>query len=382
MSLQYDEHRQYLADTQRLDAFARALAETVRPGDVVVDIGSGTGILAALALRAGAARVYAIEGGGMIDVARQIAADNGVADRISFLSGLSTRLDLPEPVDVVVSDLIGRVGFEAGVMQYSADAVRRWLKPGGRVIPSLIQTWVAPVQAPALTAMVDFWSSRPAGVDVSAARAGAANTGYPAAIDESMWLSPPAPVLTLTPLTDHVPVATGTCRTTVAMAGMMGGLGGWFRAELAPGVVLTNAPDDPARIRRRQAFLPIETPIPVEIGDVIDVSLRARPEEVVLAWDVTVRRGGRLVARAAQSTLSGMLVPGELLRRTRQDHRPRLSPWAHARATVIALCDGVRTLREVEQETASRHGDLFVDADAAAVFVAEVVTRYGRPARD
>ena len=45
MSLVLDEHRAYLADTSRLDAFDAALRALVRPGDVVLDLASGTGIL-------------------------------------------------------------------------------------------------------------------------------------------------------------------------------------------------------------------------------------------------------------------------------------------------------------------------------------------------
>ena len=61
MSLVLDEHRRYLADRFRLLHYERALRELVRPGAVVVDLASGTGILGLFACRAGASRVYAIE---------------------------------------------------------------------------------------------------------------------------------------------------------------------------------------------------------------------------------------------------------------------------------------------------------------------------------
>ena len=55
MSLVLDEHREYLSDRNRLDVYARAIAELVKPGAVVVDLGAGTGIMGLLACRAGAA---------------------------------------------------------------------------------------------------------------------------------------------------------------------------------------------------------------------------------------------------------------------------------------------------------------------------------------
>src|SRR4051794_13386275 len=104
MSLVIDEHRQFLADTPRITAFDAAIRETVRPGDVVIDLGSGTGILGLLACRAGARRVYSIDDGAIVGVARAICRANGYADRMVFVRDMSTRLTLPEAADVLVTD--------------------------------------------------------------------------------------------------------------------------------------------------------------------------------------------------------------------------------------------------------------------------------------
>lgn len=377
MSLKFDEHRQYLEDTHRIAAFRRAIEAAVRPGDVVVDLGCGTGILGLMACRAGASRVYAIDDAGMIDIARRVAVANGYGDRIVHMQGHSTQVAPPELADVIVSDQIGRLGFEAGVTEYFADAARRFLRPGGRLLPAGVATWIAPVETPALTAVVDFWRSAPAGFDFSAAAHGATNTGYPATLAEGQNLASPQIALELV-FGEETLVAKGAVSFEVTRPGVFSGLGGWFVADMASGVTMTNAPGAPDQIARRQAFLPIATPVSVEIGDRIDVALRARLIEIVLAWDVRVTRGGVVVTQARQSTFGGMLVPRETLARTNPHWQPQLTPWADARATVLSLCDGRHTLAEIESATAHRHTGLFATAGSAQKFVSEVVTRYGR----
>ena len=68
-----------IRDRVRMDAYAAALREAIRPGATVVDIGTGTGVMACLACRFGAARVYAIEPADVIEVAAEIARANGFA---------------------------------------------------------------------------------------------------------------------------------------------------------------------------------------------------------------------------------------------------------------------------------------------------------------
>src|SRR5687767_13729762 len=86
-----------LLDRVRVDAYARAIAATVRPGDVVLDIGIGTGVLAILAARAGARRVYAIERSGAIEQYKHHVADNGLAGVVEPLRADRADLDhLPE----------------------------------------------------------------------------------------------------------------------------------------------------------------------------------------------------------------------------------------------------------------------------------------------
>ena len=149
----------------------------------------------------------------------------------------------------------------------------------------------------------------------------------------------------------------------------------------APEVVLTNAPAAPDRIDRRNAFLPLDQPVVVQPGDRIEVSLVIRPIDFVVSWRTCVRRGDRVLVDAPQSTLRGMLLTRDDLHWAANDHRPVLSRWAGARATVLALCDGRTPLADIEAALVERHRDLFASLHAAQVFAAEVISRYSDTAR-
>ena len=150
----------------------------MRRDDVVLDLASGTGIMGLFACRAGAKRVYSIEEGGICVLAREVASSNGYSDRIQFIKGHSRHVDLPERVDVVIADQIGNFGFNAGLIQYFADARKRFLKPAGITIPRRLDLILAPVEDHDLFAHVEFWNTRPAGFDFKSTRVFAANTGY------------------------------------------------------------------------------------------------------------------------------------------------------------------------------------------------------------
>ena len=124
-----------IADRGRTEAYARALRAAITPDSAVLDIGAGPGILSFLACQAGARRVYAVEPAAVIEVAKELAAANGFTDRVHFIQAMSTSIDLPERVDVVVSDVHGVLPLFEGSVVSILDARNRFLKPGGVIIP-------------------------------------------------------------------------------------------------------------------------------------------------------------------------------------------------------------------------------------------------------
>jgi protein arginine N-methyltransferase 1 len=375
MSLILDEHRQLLSDAARLQAFDAALKETVRPHHVVLDLGSGTGILGLMACRAGAKHVYAIDEGGIIQVAREIAHDNNLRDRITIVKGFSMRVDLPERADIVVADQLGHFGFEAGLFEYFADARARLLKPGAITIPSSVSLCVAPVEAPDMWEQIEFWKSSRVGFDLTAAFPIAINTGYPVKLRANQLLGPPTTLAVLDPSHGSTRVS-GSVTLTADRDGSLHGIGGWFCAQLTTTVQMTNGPVGARPITRRNVYFPIGRPVDLHPGDRVHVAMNIIPAELIVTWEVGITTAeGVRKGDSRHSTWKGMLLCTEDLAKTRPDHTPRLSPWGEARRSVLELCDG-RTVGDIETELRVRHPSLFPSPAEAARFVGEVLIPY------
>lgn len=141
-------HVAMLNDRARVEAYLEALRRTVRPDDVVVDIGTGTGILALAAARAGARRVFAIEAGAMADVAQSVFAASEFGNRIELIRGWSTEVVLPERASLLVSELIGTDPLGENLLAVVADARRRLLRPDARHLPDRLRVCALPVTIP------------------------------------------------------------------------------------------------------------------------------------------------------------------------------------------------------------------------------------------
>jgi len=146
----YDELLYYAMsnDERRNHAYRVAIDRFVQ-GKTVVDIGTGPeALLARFCVEAGATRVYAIER--QEDAhhrAKQFLESTGLNARITLIQGASALVDLPEQVDVCVSELIGTIGSSEGVGDILNDA-RRFLKPQGIMIPERCVTRIAAVRLP------------------------------------------------------------------------------------------------------------------------------------------------------------------------------------------------------------------------------------------
>jgi SAM-dependent methyltransferase len=161
MYAEFEVHRTMIRDRVRTGAFQRAINSVVRPGDVVLDVGAGSGILSVFAARAGAKSVYAVERTTIAVLAHELAAANEVAEIVHVIHGEVMDIELPEPVDVIVSEWLGGFGIDEGMLAPVIAARDRWLKPGGIMIPHTVTAWTALVHDRYLAETVEFLRDNP-----------------------------------------------------------------------------------------------------------------------------------------------------------------------------------------------------------------------------
>jgi len=274
-------HIAMLNDRRRTASFLAGIAEVVRPGDVVVDIGTGTGILAIAAARAGAAHVYAIEASAIATVARAMFEANGLADRITLVQGWSTEVELPERADVLVSEIIGNDPWGERVLEVAQDAKKRLLKPSPRFVPSRMHVLGLPVTVPSAERMqrtvtaetLAHWQSW-YDVDCSPLAEMARSSVHPQFYLKPQrardWtrLSDPVLLADADFTTLHDRIIDQTITVTATAAGELNGLLVYFELTLGPTTTLSNHPvqTEESNHWRSPVFL-FGQPLRVEPGD-------------------------------------------------------------------------------------------------------------------
>lgn len=115
----------------------------------MLDVGAGSGILSFFAVQAGAKQVYAIEASNMAYHAQQLVVANNVGDKVKVVPGKIEEVELPEVVDIIISEPMGYMLYNERMLETYLHA-RKWLKPGGKMFPTEGDLHVAPFSDEAL----------------------------------------------------------------------------------------------------------------------------------------------------------------------------------------------------------------------------------------
>ncbi len=292
-------HRWMLRDAQRNEAYRRALAHIIQPGDVVLDVGAGTGILSIFAAAAGASKVYAVERTGIAEVARQVIEANGYSGCIQVMESDLEEVSLPEKVDVIVSEWMGGFGVDENILAPLVMARDRWLRPGGKMVPGRVTAMLAPAHMPEFDEAIAHWRSRPHGVDLSVIAELTTHETFHTQTPPESLVAPPQMMWSHDPLTCSLEEAdqpfVSKLTFVAPQASTLSGLLTWFVAEMGDGNTLTNAVGDRDTHWGRSLF-PLDGPIEVAAGTNIEIELQCDPSlpgNCEFGWTVKVGDGPR-----------------------------------------------------------------------------------------
>ncbi len=293
-------HRVMINDTRRIDVIGAALKEVIRPGDTVVDAGTGTGIFAFLAHRLGAGKVIGLDSSPVVKVARQIKALNFPDADIEFHRVDLRRGRLPRVrADVIVCELLGEFAVDEGIIPVMQRLRKQILKRNGHLVPHTMELVVAPAESPELGAELRFWDRPHQGIDFSPLREASYSTVYNFSATRPKTLAPPL-VLETIDLRTVTRLKTMHAAFTAQRSGKLHGIVGWFNAPLSRRVTLSTDPRQRGT-HWQQVWFPIGPAVTVTRGTRINFALTMRGDAATGNWrwkgDVTVPQRGRRADR-------------------------------------------------------------------------------------
>lgn len=291
--------RSILTDETRNQAFRDALARVINPGETtVLDIGSGTGFLGFLASRLGAREVFMVEHNAeLANLSERLMRRNKIKHCTLFQCSSYDLFDLP-PVDVIVSETLGNYAYEENILEIMRDA-RRFLRPGGVIIPSVLEQWIAPVHSERFYNELCTWDEIGFDLDFDLAKAMSFNNLYVRRFGRADLVNEFKRWDRVDLNKKYDSLRRGESHWIVKDQATWFGFASWWRAELNHDSSLATGPLDPAT-HWEQLFLPLETPLVLKPGDDVYLNINSDSREgegVMLRWQVSHVRAGENLSR-------------------------------------------------------------------------------------
>lgn len=299
-----------LGDKIRNEVFAKALEKMIRPGQTTIaDIGSGTGFLSFLASQFGAKECYLYEADSEIfELSKKLAKLNKIKN-CHFVNAHSTDIARPPRADIVVSETLGNYALEENIIENIEDA-KRFLKPGGEIIPCGLEQFVAPVISPRITNEINVWDNVGFGLNLAPAGEAALNNMYVFKITPADLLKHPAAVQKWDCLNFYdrsKSVRGGTAKWKMAEDKKIYGFAVFWNCIVAPGIELSTSPYG-SPTHWDQIFLPLTSSIETKKGDDVEITIKSDSRYevgIVLTWETRLIRHGKIIQTVKMDTRKG-----------------------------------------------------------------------------
>jgi type II protein arginine methyltransferase len=279
-------HFAMLNDRGRNDAYVAAIERQVVPGSHVLDIGSGTGLLAMMAARAGAGRVTTCEANPLLaEIARQVIAVNGLSEVITVVPRISSELrvgrDLPGRADLIVSEIVDCGLLGEGLLPTIRHCREHLLKPGGTLLPASARLFGFLVESEVVSGQNRVATA--AGFDVRLLNVVATKGHYPVRLQT--WphemLSSAVELASFDLARDRLDDGQRRITLPVLTTGVAHALAVWFEMDLDGGVILSNPPYA-SDSHWMQALVPLPVPKPVTAGEELALDFGWRNERLLV----------------------------------------------------------------------------------------------------
>ena len=297
-------HKGLLEDKYRLKSYQSAIRKVVKTEDIVIDIGTGTGILSFLAVKAGAKHVYAIEKSNISKLAKQIAIKNRLNHLITFIKGDSRKINIPKiKADVLISELVGHYALDENLLSIIIDARKRFLKKQGKIIPCGIKLYISPVECTEIHRETNFWKKDILGLKYTPALELVLNNIYTEIPHNFRYLATPKMIHSINLYKIVTQKFTSTPQFSIHKQGIFHGFIGWFELILASRIKLITGPTIKDTHWER-VFFPISKSFKVKSGDKINLnfSFDTDHDKIFITWRGNIYRRQTKVMKFSQST--------------------------------------------------------------------------------
>jgi SAM-dependent methyltransferase len=370
-----------IADRARVEAYAGAIRALVKPGDRVLDLGTGVGFFSILAIRAGAAHVDAVDVNPAVHLGPRVAASNGCADRIAFHACDARGLALPGPADVLLSDLRGPTPFKGRSLETLIDVRRRLLRPGGTVIAMRDTLYAAPARSPLAfrrDVVTPLQRNDVSLEPVARVVYDALQRGRVAADD---LLAPGASWLTIDYRTIDATDRGGDASWELDRAAAVSGIAVWFESDLGGGFALSTAPAHETSAYG-QLFLPFRNAVDLAAGDSlrIRIDLHLAGDDYVWVWRAWTRSPGQYDERLVvdQNSLAEIVIDPAALPPTAETSVPSLGASGRALRVVLESIEQGQSIGEVATELRRAEPHVFSSRARALAFVSRWVAELAK----
>lgn len=290
-------HWEMLHDEERAELYDLAITRAVAadPDALVLDIGTGSGLLAMMAARAGARRVVACEGQPSVaETTVQVIRAAGYADAITVVPKMSTRMsvpeDLPRRADLLVTETVDCGLLGEGILRTIAHAREHLLAPDATIMPSRGRVIAQLVESVPLFRKNHV--GKLYGFDLTPFNRLSTLEYFDSRLrrHEHRTLSEPLQVFDFDFYTADASPRRTTLTVRPTAVGKVHAIAFWFELELMPGITLSNAPDH-VHSHWKQAIQVLPAPVSVQPDE--PVSLEAAHDGESVRFSLAAPAGAR-----------------------------------------------------------------------------------------